>query len=280
MQIEPTTAVGTGLAILGSKDILLKLLGPTADYVGGEIQGLVAKCNINLDNIFKKAFRKLGDRADQAGEVNPRVLKHVMDEGRFCEDELTAEYYGGILASAKSRNGRDDRGVTVLSAVKDLSVYQLRTHFIIYSVVHRLFKGKDWNLADNGECNTHRIWIPYDVYVPAMAFQEGEDANSIVSHALFGLARHDLIRDFVFGPPEFLKAQNPHIPAAGIIITPTLPGAEMFLWALGLQGASGSELFRVEVQGELEGVSISDGASPVKDLKPKLVEPNPQSTGT
>ncbi|MDX8128321.1 hypothetical protein QLH52_13575 [Methylomonas sp. OY6] len=40
--------VGTGLAVLGSKEILDKLLGPSADYIGNETKNLIAKCNINL----------------------------------------------------------------------------------------------------------------------------------------------------------------------------------------------------------------------------------------
>ena len=77
--MDPNTAVGTGLAILGSKPLLERLLGPTADYLGGELQGLVQKCNINLDRIFQAATRKLGQRLDTKGEVSPRVLKHVAD---------------------------------------------------------------------------------------------------------------------------------------------------------------------------------------------------------
>ena len=50
---EPLTVVGTGLAILGSRELLNKLLGPSADYIGGEISELVKKCNINLDKIFR-----------------------------------------------------------------------------------------------------------------------------------------------------------------------------------------------------------------------------------
>ena len=73
--IDPGTAIGGGLAILASKDILLKILGPTADYVGGKTKGLVEKADINLNAIFSIALRKLGDRADAPGQVNPRVLK-------------------------------------------------------------------------------------------------------------------------------------------------------------------------------------------------------------
>lgn len=106
--MDPITTVGTGLAVIGSKDVLVKILGPTADYVGGEVKNFVQKCNVNLDNIFVRAQKKLGSRIDEPGAVSPRVLKHVLDEGRFCEDSIVADYYGGVLASSKSEVNRDD----------------------------------------------------------------------------------------------------------------------------------------------------------------------------
>lgn len=77
--MDPISTVGAGLAVIGSKDILVKILGPTADYVGGEVKNFVAKCNVNLDSIFIRAQKKLGDRINEDGRVSPRVLKHVID---------------------------------------------------------------------------------------------------------------------------------------------------------------------------------------------------------
>ena len=41
--VDPNALIGGGLAALASKDLLTKLLGPTADYIGGEIKDLVEK---------------------------------------------------------------------------------------------------------------------------------------------------------------------------------------------------------------------------------------------
>jgi len=110
--IDPTTLIGAGLTAFASKEILTKLLGQTADYIGGEIKNLVEKCNVNIGDIFIKAYRKLGTRVEEPGTVNPRVLKSVFDEGRFCEDDLVKEYFAGVLASSRTSDGKDDRGVT------------------------------------------------------------------------------------------------------------------------------------------------------------------------
>lgn len=267
--MEPTTAIGTGLAILGSKDILTKLLGPTADYVGGEVRNFVEKCNINLDNIFRKATRKLGNKIEQEGTVSPRVLKHVLDEGRFCEDALAAEYYGGILASSRSVNGRDDRGVTLLAVIKDLSVYQLRFHFLVYSLFNLHFRGQTTNLGELSEAKTLQLFIPYEVYEAAMDFSPTEDRNAILSHCLFGLGKHDLIVDFSSGQPTFLQKHAPGIKTGGIILSPTLLGAEMFLWANGFMGASGLELLNTEIHQDVEGIKLISGSTPLSELKTK-----------
>lgn len=271
--MEPITVVGTGLAILGSKEILTKLLGPTADYLGEEVRNVVAKCNVNLDNIFRKATTKLGDRIDQPGTVSPRVLKHVFDEGRFCEDELTAEYYGGILASSRSGNGRDDRGVTLLAVIKDLSVYQLRFHYLVYLIISRMFKGEELNLADRTDCDQKmQVFIPMKVFHKAMDFTATEDPDAILTHVLFGLGKHDLITNFSSGPSEFLRQHLYNIPEDGIMLSPTLLGAELFLWSVGLSGASGTELFQTEITVSIEGIVIEDGSMPIMEVR-KLAPP-------
>lgn len=105
---------GTGLAILGSAlggaKLVEKLLGPTAEYIGSGIQSWTEHRVKNVSDIFRNAQEKLGDRIDQPGAIPPRVLKEVLNEGSFCCDPLTAEYFRGVLASSRSPVSRDDRG--------------------------------------------------------------------------------------------------------------------------------------------------------------------------
>ncbi len=265
--MDPVTVAGAGLAVWGSKDLMTKLLGPTADYIGGEASNFVAKCNINLDVIFSNATKKLGDKIETKGSVNPRVLKHVLDEGRFCEDELTGEYYGGILASSRSGNGRDDRGVTLLATIKDLSVYQLRFHYLVYSELNRLYNGNGLNLGDGDDCRKMAVFIPMRIYIKAMEFTPEENAKSILAHVLFGLDKHKLISGFSSGNAEFLKKQTPQISEAGIVLSPTMPGAELFLWAVGLSGASGRELLNIQIIGSINGLVIEEGTVSIEELK-------------
>jgi len=60
----PAILVGAG-GILASKDILNKLLGPTADYFGLGTRNLVQKSVENLNRIFLAAFEKVKVDADK-----------------------------------------------------------------------------------------------------------------------------------------------------------------------------------------------------------------------
>lgn len=266
--MEPLTIAGGGMAIWGSKELLDKLLGPSAEYIGGEVKNFVEKCNINLNDIFDKATKKVGDRINENEKVNPRVLKGVIDDARFCEEAINKEYFAGIIASSRSSNGRDDRGVPLLATIRELSVYQLRLHYLIYYNINKLFNGMPYNLGDGEDCNKMRIFIPFNVYEKALAFEPKENPNAILGHALFGLDKHKLISDFSSGTAEFLHKRIPTLPGGGIVLTPTLPGAELFLWAEGLQGASGRELLQASVTCDIEGFVIENGAVAVTTTQP------------
>ncbi len=245
MNIDQTT-ITTVAAILSSKELLQKILGPSADYIGGEIKNLIEKCNINLGNIFSKAQKKLGDKINEAGQVSPRVLKNIIDEGKFCEDEIQTEYYGGLLASARTPIGRDDRPVFILNLIKSMSVYQLRLHYLFYYSVFNLFKNSPINLGT--ELNV-RIQISLNDYDKAMDFLENENRNSILSHSIMGLRGIGLIGNYCAVGCDSDKSECLHpLPKNGIIMEPTIMGAETFLYALGYQNISGADLLNGRIK--------------------------------
>lgn len=261
--MDPITTVGAGLAVIGSKDILVKILGPTADYVGGEIKNLVQKCNVNLDNIFIKAQKKLGARIDEPGTVSPRVLKHVIDEGRFCEDSIVADYYGGVLASSKSEVDRDDRGVAILATIKSLSIYQLRLHYLFYSIVYSIYNGKGKSLGTDR--HQMSVYIPISVYLQAMDFAPHENPAAILSHSVEGLVRSGLVEPvYKYGEKEHLSKIFPGATEAGLVMAPNVHGAEVFLWGQGIKGATGHELVQPTLKLPPPEFAIPSGALPIK----------------
>ncbi len=249
--VDPNALVGGGLAALASKDVLTKLLGPTAEYIGGEIEGLVEKCNINIGDIFLKAYHKLGGRVEQPGAVNPRVLKNVFEDGKFCEDELSKEYFAGVLASSRTKDGKDDRGVTNAKLVSNLSSYQIRTHYIFYTLLRRTFLPYGSVISPGTHRGVMIIYIPSKTYYTAMEplllASEDSDNISVLAHSINGLRRNDLIEDkYTYGSPEHFAQQRIRVNAQdfvvdekvlcehGISFQPTPSGMELYLWAHGL----------------------------------------------
>jgi len=244
--VDVGTGLAAGLGILASKDLLGRILGPSADYVGGEIANFVAKCNVNLDNVFTVATSKLGDRLDEPGQVNVRVLKEIINEGRFCEEVLTAEYFGGILASARSEHG-DDRGVAFTSRVKEMSTFELKLHYVFYRSLLKRYRGKGKNEESGSEWPSMRMFLPINDFVTAM----GIDAHNpfpLQSHAVVGLYNRGLIHRYRYGGS---LGQEAPPGALGLVITPSKLGMELFTWASGVKDAGGRNFFSIDPLTEL-----------------------------
>lgn len=251
--VDPATAAGGALIAYLGKPLLVKLLGPSFEYLGGEIKGYTEKANENLKNIISKSVKKLGKKIDEPGQVPPKVLKEILFEGAFCENELAAEYFGGVLASSRSGVSRDDRGATYIKLVSGLSTYQLRLHYVLYTTLREKFLGS--GIEPGTERLQMRIYIPSDEYLIAMDFQSTEDSAVISNHSLYGLQRSDLIGFWASGSKEiiekFLNVKK--IPKRGLAFRPTGPGMELYLWGHGMGDLSIKHF--LDPQFELEPIS-------------------------
>ncbi|HEX4638987.1 MAG TPA: hypothetical protein VH170_05830 [Chthoniobacterales bacterium] len=242
--MDPSTAIGTGLAILGSKEIVVKILGPTAEYLGGELQSYTKKGATNLRRIFSHAETKLGDKLNDQGQVAPKVLKGILSEGYFCDDELGAEYFGGVLAGSRSEVPRDDRGAAILSLISRLSTYQLRSHYLFYTAFKFLYDREPANLGISRERANLKVFFRLSAYHEAMGFSRSEDFSALLSHAMNGLAREQLIGDhWGSGTPQYLQKEfHTSNNEAGIVYSASAIGLELYLWAHGRRDAIGDFL--------------------------------------
>lgn len=254
---------GTALAIYGGKDLLLKLLGPTFDYLGGSFKDITEKMCHNLGNIFSIAEKRLGDKINNTGKVPPKVLKDIIDNGCWCEDELQAEYFGGILASSRSDISRDDRGLYYSRIVNSLTTYQIRLHYLIYTELRELFIGTDHNIGDSAVRNQLELFIPLNTYIGTMEFSidEAPQLGSILQNSLWGLVNAGLIENtFRYGPMEYVQKYYPAALDGGLLLRPTALGAELFLWAYGYGMSPMSSLFDPKANlNRIEGINISTG---------------------
>jgi hypothetical protein len=233
---EPITTVGLGAigAYLG-KDGIEKILGPTADYLGQGFRDFTQKRVETIGKIFQKAETKLGDRIEAHGEVPPKVLKAILDEGSFSVDGLAVEYLGGILASSRTEQGRDDRGARIAKIIDSLSTYQLRTHYLVYATVRSLFAEKGLLMNMDGRPKM-QIFIPFSGYLAAMDFSQVEHAqlNSLFSHIFFGLHGDNLLEGhWQYGDKDSMSKIFAGATEGGIICQPSSLGVEVFLWAFG-----------------------------------------------
>jgi hypothetical protein len=269
----------TGLAILGSAvggaKVVEKILGPTAEYLGGGLRAWTERRVQNVAAIFHKAQAKLGSDIDREGSVPPRVLKEVLDEGSFCDDELTAEYFGGILASSRTPNGRDDRGATYLRLTSELSTYQIRFHYICYLWWREFYVGSQ--LCPTFSEDIHKMWmfLPYPFLIPAMDFSETEPPMDILLHCTSGLSRAELLEIAAWGRPEHVSAFGKprhwnEVTVPGMAVCPTQFGIDYFLWAVGAGSVNRSEFLLPDLKlPKLPEIKFS--GSPVKLLDEKKI---------
>lgn len=265
--MDESTLITTGLAAYASKDLIKKVLGPSADYVGGEVKNLVAKANVNLSAVLANAAKKLGNRLNSSGSVNPRVVRQVWEEGQLCEDEIAVEYFGGLLASARSPDGKDDRAVNLLATVRALSVFDLRFHYLTYSLVRHFFTGRSFRVSIQEDRATMAVFMPFEVYMEAMNLKDEGVSLDIAAHSLLALVQHELIdHRFVMGPPAVLAKHCPSIKVPGIVLIPSFLGAELYLWAHGRSEMRIDEFLQpgLLLEGN-PGVRIIEGAFPIRE---------------
>jgi hypothetical protein len=266
--VEP----GTEIDLFGLGNLLKRLLGPTADYLGETLQRWTKLGVENFERVLLNARRKLGDKADEEGQVPSRVLKGILEEAPFCSDPLAADYLGGVLASSRTGVSRDDRGASFVALIGRLSAYQVRTHFVFYQVAHQLLAGSDFNIGDGGiRRGLASIFMPRRVYDIAMEFTEGENPEAILGHAINGLLREELIDDdfWGFGTAEDLRTFL-LAPAEGdcIVFVPSPLGMELYLVAQGIQDITESTfLDAAHTFGPEVGVPIPEGSMRVIDLR-------------
>lgn len=254
------TGVAAGLTAIVSKDLIPKVLGPTAEYIGQETLGLAKKCNVNLSNILKAAFRILEiNKIPQKFPVNTRVFKEIITEGKFAEDELLTEYFGGLLASSKTETGCYDRALYYLCIVKALSIYQLRLHYIVYYRLCKEFQGEKAEFLDRiANRRKLEILVPMSTIEKVFGISGGTQAYPHMMHALTGLSEKMLIgkeSGFVDGY-DSVRFQTIH--GSGILLNPTLLGCETFIWGNGNNKLCGSEIGQLDLNSIPELFDVSE----------------------
>jgi hypothetical protein len=183
-------------ALVGSGDsegLMRRVLGPPADALGETLARWVEFRTRNVGCILEKADDKLGSRRAEEGEVPFRIAGAIFEAGSYCDSELMAEYLGGVLASSRTVEGRDDRGARWVGLITGLSSYEIRMHYLFYATAHQVYRDAELQTmwGDEASYAGQGLEVLFDLadFVNAMEFGEGEDAEWILGESHRGF-RH------------------------------------------------------------------------------------------
>lgn len=138
-----------------------KLLWPTIEQIWDDFKKLYEKWR---DFIIKKATSKVKNM-DSQEMTNFRVTKEVFWNWSFTDEAICAEYFGWILASSRTVDGKDDSGIYYLDIIKWLSSKQLHLHYILYRSLEKLLlqntEKQKINLWQNTEIQSLKVYFSY-----------------------------------------------------------------------------------------------------------------------
>jgi hypothetical protein len=189
-----------------------------------------------LDGTLDKAKAKAGDRELAYSD---QIAAKALNEAAWNDDELTADYLGGVLAASTLT---DDSGAAIIAQISRLSAVQLRLHYVIYRELRRLDPQPRPNLYQSTEADKAGIRIPMVDLGPAL--QEG--ALNALPGAVAALVREGLIGNtWSAGKEAGAPDDNP----LGLTLQarPTGVGAELFLWGHGARPATANRIFEPDV---------------------------------
>lgn len=163
---------------------LQKVFGPALTEMGEDLKKLYAK---GRDKLVAAAYRKVKD-PDDGKQANLRVTRDVLWNGAFTEDEVCAEYFGGILASSRSADGRDDDTIQFVDTIKSLSARQLRLHYVVYNCLNKelIAIGKPVNVGQETELNSKRLWFAARELAQQLNLRIETDLNILHRQGLLG----------------------------------------------------------------------------------------------
>ncbi len=167
---------------------LQKVFGPALTEIGEDLKKVYAK---GRDKLISAAYRKVRN-PDDGKQANLRVTRDVLWNGAFTEDEVCAEYFGGVLASSRSEDGKDDGSIQFVDAIKSLSAKQLRLHYVIYNSLNKLLvaAGNPVNVGSSEEIHLKQVWFS-SVELLHLKLRLETDLNILHRHGLLSQYRTD-----------------------------------------------------------------------------------------
>jgi hypothetical protein len=209
--------------------ILTRALGQAADEVGATLGRYTPRQIDNIAAVTVAASAKSG-RSPEA-QTSMRAAMRIAEEAALAENEAMTEYLSGILASARSPDGSDDRAVGWSALVARLSSDQLRMHFLLYAALRQHLLGRHEDTTDT--ICAESCFVSYVALYKAMEWPRGEGPRFL--DALFGLNSEDLVgAHWAYGPAESLESRfKLRFPDGGVVFQASRAGLGLWLWGAG-----------------------------------------------
>lgn len=219
-----------------SNELLLKLLGPSADFLGERWRSsLEERAARNVGKVLSRAAEKVDDSTRAASHVPARVLQKVVHEAGFAEEEVLVEYLSGVLASSCVTDGDDS--VAHVATIARLSSTSLRVHFCLYRAACAMEAEDPEGLGDVFLVNLEDVVaaLLYDREHPGDELRElGAAVARSVWHAVYAMKRVALFEGIDLIDDRSLSASTRDPDGDPILAyIPNTPGFDLFSHAIG-----------------------------------------------
>lgn len=251
--LDPLTSAAASEVAKAGGGVLSRLLGPTADEMGKQLLEYYQRKNV--ERVVRRAEAKADTSTD--GAIPPRVAAEIFDKAQWASDELVAEYLSGVLASSRSSEGDDDRGLPWTALVGRLSADQLRLHYALYSGFRQLVLEPSYRFAEPDvdeepsrelvlmqlPLSYHAGWasraidVNLDSVAISLAWSRSKDTSSRILHAAYALAREQLLTNVE--TYDYRRLDTPVADAlvkGSISFSATPSGIDLFLYGNGYGG--------------------------------------------
>ena len=246
------------------RHMLQALFGETYLYIGTAVEDMPEKRRANIVRICKIALKHLDTGIADPGKIPPRVAQALLTDGSYVEDPVASQYWGGILACARTVNQRDDRAARRLKTLGRLGAYDIRTHYLFYTTLRLLLRNcrdpEKVNFDDEKERFRLAAFIPAGYYILAMDYNKDEILHMprILSDILVSLGMEYLVDGSNTGADYYLKQffTSKAIRGEGVVFSPGLQGIQLFLWAFGYKDRPHAFFLDPDLQCRIHGVQM------------------------
>jgi hypothetical protein len=279
-----------------------KLLGSSYKYIKDKFKGdkWESREDENIAYILDQAAKMIDEKKlDTSGDVPPRILKEVLFEGAFTEDDLTSNYFAGILASSRTSKENDDRAVSMAKLISMMSSVELRLHYIAYSVLYKLLHDKRIDI--NTVLKSSRIFISVSDLIRSLDIGHNEHYFDKISFSMTMTEKNGLLNilgwlrvdDFnnaslqvkryleknrlLYFPRFFEKGENQEpmsdeelmtwsFGTQGLLYRPTIFGLTLYMWVNGFKDLSLSSFAYVPIKFN-ENIKLPQTAFPMEEFE-------------